>query len=507
MSTHSRMPSAAALPSLPRPRLPQPPVAPAGPVIPAPRPPYEPWQNRYAVAVAVTDAVLLVLCVGVGIAYGVVTLEEGAALDAHVATGLITAGLLLAGLVSVRAWEPRILGAGSGELQRLVRAVAGSAVLLALGGLLLQVDSMRPWVFVWLPIYGGFGLVCRYALRRWLHHQRGRGHLLLPVLVVGSHEAAADLIRRTRRDRHFGWDVAGACTPTGTGPYGATHVEGVPVVGDLSSVVGAVRETGYRVVAVAPSPGWGPRRLHELAWQLEGTNTELAVNPGLMEIAGPRMHIAPVDGLPLVRLTQPRFTGGRRVLKNAVDRVGAACALLAISPLLLAIALAVRFDGGPAFYLQERVGVGGKRFRMVKFRSMRVNADREVAALAAHNEGAGPLFKMRTDPRVTRIGAVLRRYSLDELPQLFNVLTGSMSLVGPRPPLPREVEAYADDARRRLLVRPGMTGLWQVSGRSELSWEETVRLDLRYVENWSVTLDLAILWKTVNAVVRGRGAY
>jgi lipopolysaccharide/colanic/teichoic acid biosynthesis glycosyltransferase len=167
----------------------------------------------------------------------------------------------------------------------------------------------------------------------------------------------------------------------------------------------------------------------------------------------------------------------------------------------------VRFDGGPAFYLQERVGVGGKRFRMVKFRSMRVNADREVAALAAHNEGAGPLFKMRTDPRVTRIGALLRRYSIDELPQLFNVLTGSMSLVGPRPPLPREVAAYADDARRRLLVRPGMTGLWQVSGRSELSWEETVRLDLRYVENWSVTLDLAILWKTVNAVVRGRGAF
>jgi exopolysaccharide biosynthesis polyprenyl glycosylphosphotransferase len=506
LSTNSRAYRAAAVPSLPRPRPPAPPLLSLGPAVPHPRPPYEPWQNRYAYAVSATDLAMLVLCLGVGLGSGVLRLD-GPAQQAHVVTGLVTAGLLLAALVSVRAWEPRILGAGSGELQRLVRAVAGSAVALALGGLALQIDTVRPWVFVWLPVYGAVGLVCRYALRKWLHRQRSRDRLLLPVLVVGSHEAVVDLIRRTRRDRHFGWEVAGACTPTGTGPDGGMHVEGVPVVGDLSAVTGAVRASGYRVVAVAPSPGWGPRRLHELAWQLEGTNTELAVNPGLMEIAGPRMHIAPVDGLPLVRLTQPKFTGGRRVLKNAVDRVGAACALLAIAPLLLTIALAVRSDGGPAFYLQERVGVGGKRFRMFKFRSMRVNADREVAELTARNEGAGPLFKMRADPRVTRVGAVLRRYSFDELPQLLNVLTGTMSLVGPRPPLPREVDAYGDDARRRLLVRPGMTGLWQVSGRSELSWEETVRLDLRYVENWSVTLDLAILWKTVNAVVRGRGAY
>jgi exopolysaccharide biosynthesis polyprenyl glycosylphosphotransferase len=269
----------------------------------------------------------------------------------------------------------------------------------------------------------------------------------------------------------------------------------------------AVRRSRYRVVAVSSAPGWGPRRLHELSWQLEGSNIELAVNPGLMEIAGPRLHITPVDGLPLVRLTEPRFTGGKRLLKNVIDRVGAAIGILIGAPLLIAIAIAVRTDGGPALYRQERVGVGGRKFRMIKFRSMRVGADRELALIASRNEGDGPLFKMRRDPRVTRVGAILRRYSLDELPQLFNVLTGSMSLVGPRPPLPREVESYGDDARRRLLVPPGMTGLWQVSGRSELSWEETVRLDLRYVENWSVTLDVLILWKTVNAVICGRGAY
>jgi exopolysaccharide biosynthesis polyprenyl glycosylphosphotransferase len=470
------------------------------------RSPYERWQKRYAFAVTTVDIALLLLCVGVGIAFGVASFD-GDGERAHIVSGVVAAALVLGGLVAIRAWEPRVLGYGTDEFRRLGGAATGSAVLLALGGLALQVDSVRPWVFAVLPAYGLVGLVGRYILRRWLHRQRTSGRCVLPVLVVGSTEAAVDLIRRTRRDPHFGWNIEGVCTPTGAGPFGARHIEGVPVVGDLSSVPSAVRTSGYRVVAVAPAPGWGPRRLHELAWQLEGTNTELTVNPGLMEIAGPRLHITPVDGLPLVRLTQPKFTGARRVLKNAFDRLGAAVILLLISPLFLGIALAVRRDGGPAFYRQQRVGVGGRTFSMVKFRSMRVDADRELAVLTAGNDGAGPLFKLRNDPRVTRIGTVLRRYSLDELPQLLNVLTGSMSLVGPRPPLPHEVEAYGNDARRRLLVRPGMTGLWQVSGRSELSWEETVRLDLRYVENWSVTLDLTILWKTVNAVRRGRGAY
>jgi exopolysaccharide biosynthesis polyprenyl glycosylphosphotransferase len=487
--------------------LPRPPTRETGPdTVPAPRRAYERWQSRYAAAVTATDFVLLVLCLGTGTLLGIRRLED-AGERAHLVAGLVAAVLLIVGLTSARAWEPRVLGSGSAELRRVLRAVAASAAALGLSGLALQVDSVRPWVFLWLPLYGALAISARYAWRRWLHHQRHLERCVLPVLVVGSDDAVADLIHRTRRDRHFGWVVEGVCTPTGTGPDGATHIEGVPVVGDLSSVNGAVRACGYRVVAVAPSPGWGPRRLHELAWQLEGTNTELVVNPGLMEIAGPRLNITPVDGMPLVRLTQPRFSGGHRMLKNAVDRIGAVFAILLIAPLLLAIAIAVRSDGGPAFFRQERVGVGGTRFRMVKFRSMRVDADREVARLAARNEGSGPLFKMRQDPRVTRVGTVLRRYSLDELPQLFNVLAGSMSLVGPRPPLPREVEAYGDDARRRLLVRPGMTGLWQVSGRSELSWEETVRLDLRYVENWSITLDCMILWKTVNAVTRGRGAY
>jgi exopolysaccharide biosynthesis polyprenyl glycosylphosphotransferase len=279
------------------------------------------------------------------------------------------------------------------------------------------------------------------------------------------------------------------------------------VLGDLDAVSRAARVGDHRIVAVAPAPGWGPGRLQRLAWQLEGSPVDLAVDPGLMEIAGPRLHITPVDGLPMLRLSQPRFTGGARLLKDAVDRAGAAVLLLLTLPILALVAVAVRLDGGPVFDRQTRVGVNGRTFGMVKFRSMVVDADTRVAALSAENEGAGPLFKMRADPRITPIGRVLRKYSLDELPQLFNVLGGTMSLVGPGPPLPTEVASYGPDARRRLLVRPGMTGLWQVSGRSDLSWEESVRLDLRYVENWTLALDASILWKTVGAVLHSRGAY
>ena len=226
-----------------------------------------------------------------------------------------------------------------------------------------------------------------------------------------------------------------------------------------------------------------------------------------MEIAGPRLHMAAVDGLPLLRLTAPAFTGVPRVIKAVVDRLGASLLLLAMAPVLITLAIAVRTDGGPIFYCQRRVGKHGKTFSMIKFRSMGLNADHRQAEFADRNQGSGPLFKLHQDPRVTRVGAFLRKYSLDELPQLLNVLSGSMSLVGPRPPLPDEVACYSRDAQRKLLVKPGLTGLWQVSGRSDLSWEESVRLDLRYVENWSLSLDLVILLRTMTAVVRSSGAY
>jgi exopolysaccharide biosynthesis polyprenyl glycosylphosphotransferase len=281
----------------------------------------------------------------------------------------------------------------------------------------------------------------------------------------------------------------------------------VPVVGDLDAVAGLTRSGRFDAVSVAQTPGWTPRRLQELAWVLEDTQTELVVEPGLMEIAGPRLHVDSIDGLPLLRLTHPTFTGASRLLKGMIDRVAALLLVLITAPLLVGIAVAVALDGGGVFFRQVRVGVGGREFKIVKFRSMVSNAEELRADLLKHNDGSGPLFKMRADPRVTRVGQFLRRYSLDELPQLFNVLGGSMSLVGPRPPLPSEVAGDPAEGRRRLLVKPGITGLWQVSGRSDLSWEESLRLDLRYVENWTLALDVRILLKTVRTVISGDGAY
>jgi exopolysaccharide biosynthesis polyprenyl glycosylphosphotransferase len=348
-------------------------------------------------------------------------------------------------------------------------------------------------------------LLGRLALRARLHRERRSGRCALPVLVVGTVQAVTEMIDRARRDSARGWVVVGACTPTGRADDGSDAIMGVPVLGDLDAVADVVHLGRYRVVAVCPTPGWTSVRLHQLAWNIEDAAAELVVDPGLMEVAGPRLHVAPVDGLPLLRLTRPTFTGVAWVAKHVVDRLAAA--LLVVAPLLLVIAVAIKLDGGPVFFRQTRVGKHGREFRMLKFRSMVVGAENKLAALAPANDGAGPLFKMKDDPRVTPIGRVLRRYSLDELPQLFNVLGGTMSLVGPRPPLPVEVETYGRAAQRKLLVRPGVTGLWQVSGRSDLSWEQSVRLDLRYVENWNLALDANILWRTVGAVVNSRGAY
>jgi exopolysaccharide biosynthesis polyprenyl glycosylphosphotransferase len=230
--------------------------------------------------------------------------------------------------------------------------------------------------------------------------------------------------------------------------------------------------------------------------------------PALTDIAGPRIHTQQVAGLPLIHVTTPALEGGQGVAKRLFDVLVAGAMIIVAAPVMAFVAIMVRLDSpGPVFFKQERVGIEGARFGMLKFRSMIVDAEQQLQGLSSYNEGTGVLFKMKKDPRVTRVGRVLRKFSLDELPQLFNVLAGSMSLVGPRPPLPAEVEAYEHDVRRRLLVKPGLTGLWQVSGRSNLSWQDSVRLDLYYVENWSLAGDLIILLRTVRAVFRSTGAY
>ncbi|MFF9485450.1 sugar transferase [Streptomyces sp. NPDC014676] len=464
------------------------------------------WEQRYRRTVMTGDTVTTACVVAaIGNFFGV---RDAA--NWHEKWGILAFGtwLLVLGALAVgRAWSSSVLGQGAEEFRRLGRSLFMATVVLALGGIALTSRNIKLWIFVAIPAIAVVTMIVRYLLRLWLHRERKEGRCLRPVLAAGSPATVHDLITRTRRFPHLGWRVDAVCTTDGLGPDG-DRVDGVPVVGRLADVADHVRRDGYRVVAVTPDPHWSPHRLQRLAWNLEGSDAEMVVAPVLMEVAGPRLHIDAVLGIPLLRVSMPAFTGGRRAVKGVVDRLGATILLLLFAPLMAGVALLVLTTSrGGAFYRQRRVGKDGREFTILKFRTMVVGADRARAELAGLNEGAGPLFKLHRDPRVTRVGAVLRRYSIDELPQLFNVLTGSMSLVGPRPPLPEESAAYGPDIRRRLLVKPGLTGLWQISGRSDLSWEEAVRLDLRYVEDWSLALDTVILWKTLRAVLYGQGAY
>lgn len=464
------------------------------------------WAQRYRHTVIISDTVATAfVVVAIGGFFGV---RDAA--NWHEKWRILAFGtelLVLGALAVTRSWAPAVLGQGAEEFRRLGRSLFTAAVVLALGGIALTSHNIKLWIFVAIPAIALVTMTERYLLRLWLHKQRKEGRCLRPVLAAGSPATVRDLIARTRKFPHLGWRVEAVCTPDGLWLDG-DHLDGVPVVGRLTDVAGHVHRDGYRVVAVTPDPHWSPDRLQRLAWNLEGSDAEMVVAPVLMEVAGPRLHVDAVLGIPLLRVSMPIFTGARRAVKEVVDRLGALVLLMLFTPLMALVALLVLTDSrGGVFYRQRRVGKDGREFTMVKFRTMVAGADRARAELADLNEGAGLLFKLRRDPRVTRVGSMLRRYSLDELPQLLNVLTGSMSLVGPRPPLPEESAAYGPDIRRRLLVKPGLTGLWQISGRSDLPWEEAVRLDLRYVEDWSLALDTVILWKTLRAVVQGQGAY
>ncbi|MGY5882436.1 sugar transferase [Modestobacter lacusdianchii] len=414
---------------------------------------------------------------------------------------------VLAMLVA-RAYEQRFLWIGPEEFRRVF-----SAAVLLLAGVgtvswAFQLEVARGFVVLALPLATLLTLLVRYGYRLDVHRQRQHGKYEQTAIIVGHRNGVAALHEQIAREAYHGYRVIGCCLPTGRGAVAGATFRGLPVLGDVKDVVDVVRRYEVDTVAVLPSPELDGPVLRRLGWDLEKTDAELLLAPAVTEIVGPRVRIRPVCGLPLLHMERPELRGVRRLAKESVDRVGAALALLVLLPVLVGAALAVKSTSrGPVFFRQERVGRDGQVFAMLKFRSMVVGAERLIPQLSADDEGNGVLFKMKRDPRVTRAGRVLRRYSLDELPQLLNVLRGEMSLVGPRPPLPTEVEGYGFDMRRRFLVKPGITGLWQVSGRSDLSWDDSVRIDVRYVENWSLTFDFMILWKTLGAVIRGAGAY
>jgi exopolysaccharide biosynthesis polyprenyl glycosylphosphotransferase len=405
-------------------------------------------------------------------------------------------------LAANRAYERRHLYVGTDEYQRVLRAglwlTAGAATI----SYALDISLARGWLLTALPTATLACLATRFAIRKRLHRTRARGERLRRVIVVGHELAVLDLARRLSRERFHGMEVVGACLPR------IGEELPLPVYGTFEDVAEAVEAAGADTVIVLGCPELDGLTLRRLAWRLERDEIDLILASSLIDVAGDRTTIRPVDGLPMLHVEHPRLAGGARLVKEVVDRVGAALLLVLAAPLMLAVAGCIRAGSpGPVLFRQVRVGRHGGEFVMCKFRTMYLDAEARLAEVRHLNEHDGVLFKIRNDPRVTRVGRWLRRLSIDELPQLYNVVRGQMSLVGPRPPLPEEVAAYPDDVRRRLAVKPGMTGLWQVSGRSDLAWDDSIRLDLRYVENWSLSLDLVILLRTLAAVCRTSGAY
>lgn len=407
-----------------------------------------------------------------------------------------------------RAHEPRFLALGSEEFKRVFDAAVRLAAVAALASYGLGAKLPRPIIVLALPLALILNLIGRYAVRKAVHRLRRAGRCGHRVLLVGAEDDVVSLTHELRRAPYTGMSVVGCCVDD-PDAYSAMADEEETHI-DPATVCQAARQLDATAIAVTSGHGLDREFLRQLTWALEDTDIELMVAPALTDVAGPRIHIRPVAGLPLLHIEKPELSGGRRLLKASVDRVGALLVLLSLFPVLVLIGVTVRLTSpGPALFRQRRIGRSGREFVLYKFRTMFEGAESVVEMLASHNEhlNDGLLFKMRRDPRITRIGAVLRKYSIDELPQLLNVIKGDMSLVGPRPPLPAEVARYAGPVSRRMLVAPGLTGLWQVSGRSDLDWQESVRLDLYYVENWSLALDALILWKTVPAVLRHRGAY
>lgn len=404
-------------------------------------------------------------------------------------------------------YRARFAGVGLEESLRVLWAALGLLALFTAVAYFGQINVPRkvPIVVVGVALVGG--LLTRTLSRRALYNLRSRARCIVRVLVVGDEAGIASFEEQASRDPQAGLRVVAVCTPpTSARP---ARIPALPIHTSWADLVSTVEAARVELVAFTSCPELDDATVRRLRWQLEGLPVAVAIVPEIREVAAHRMHIRHVSGLAMITVDQPPSRGLRRAVKHATDRIVALVLFVLLLPLMLAVACAISLTSdGPVLFRQTRVKRDGVLFECLKFRSMIVDADSQFAQVCGQNERPdGPHFKILQDPRVTRVGRFLRRYSLDEIPQLVNVITGSMSLVGPRPPLPREVANYTEDTRRRLLVKPGLTGLWQVSGRASLTWTESLRMELRYVENWSLRLDLLIVWKTASAVLRGTGAF
>jgi exopolysaccharide biosynthesis polyprenyl glycosylphosphotransferase len=406
-----------------------------------------------------------------------------------------------------RAYDRWSVDSAAKVWRRILQAALTLIAAISSVSLALHYTALLDLILVGIPLMASLTVVMRQTLAWWLRRRDGNAHLRR-ALVVGHAAQVGGLLATLNRSRDHDVRAVAACVADG-GSDDQIAALTVPVLGDLEDLCRTALAAGCDCVIVAPCPELDSTRLRQLGWALHDAGVELLVAPALSDVATERIAVRPAGELPLLHVRPPMFSGPQRVLKGLLDWIGALVLLACVWPAMLVIAVMVRRNSpGPVLFRQRRVGRDGREFTLLKFRTMSVDAETRRAGLHPLNERAdGLLFKMRADPRITRVGRFLRRYSLDELPQLINVLTGQMSLVGPRPPLPHEAAGYDDTVWRRMRVKPGLTGLWQVSGRSELSWADSVRLDLSYVDNWSPALDARILLRTVTAVVKGTGAY
>ncbi|WP_347352489.1 sugar transferase [Intrasporangium sp.] len=413
---------------------------------------------------------------------------------------------MLANLASGTYSQSR-LGVGTSEYARILTGAALTAGLVSMACYLTQYNLARGFFALMFIVGVPMLVLWRWGARRVVHRARRHGHLMSRVLVSGSPAHVDEVCKVLRRDSWMGYQVVGALLPS-SAPVAATPA-GIPVCGVTTEVADIVPQQDADIVVFTEGAFPTAGDFRRTTWELEGSPVQMVVVPSLGDISAGRLEMRPVAGLPLVHVEQPQGMAASRGLKRAFDIVGAGLMLLLAAPVMGLVALSIRLeDGGPVLFRQTRVGRDEENFDCLKFRSMCPDAEARQAELQDHNLNAdGVLFKLKEDPRVTRVGKLIRRFSLDELPQLVNVIRGEMSLVGPRPALPKEVRDYPPEAHRRLHVRPGLTGLWQVSGRSDLAWEDAVRLDLYYVDNWSIVQDLSIVMRTVQAVFASRGAY
>lgn len=454
-----------------------------------------PWHESYRTRLLISDAVVLVWVVygtqivwfGTGNAQLSLLRDLRFTAVSYWLTSAILVALWLLALSLADTRTPGVVGTGMTEYVRVIDSSLVLFGVIAIVAFLFRVDIARGYLLISLPAGILLLLLVRWLWRQWLVAKRRVGKCASGVILIGSPASVAQVGHELQQRRDTGYLVVGACLPPDDHEAGIPTTDAdIPVLGTFDDLTRVLDDTGADTVLVTSSDALPPEKVKQISWSLEAGRQHLLLAPGIADVAGPRIHTRPVSGLPLVHVETPRFSPGQRFGKRMADLIVSLVAVVVISPLLGILALAVKLSSpGPVCVRETRIGYHGRPFTMLAFRTAREDDDGTVP---------------------TALGRWMHRHTLDDLPQLFNVIGGTMSLVGPRPPLPGEVETYTDASLRRFLVKPGITGLSQISGRENLAWEDAVRLDLSYVENWSLAGDVAIVIKSAKAALLGRAA-